>query len=405
MSTPSLPQIPPSNHKEHFDKERLPFLRRSLQALIVVFLGLSIFRLFEGGVHFYTSLAALILVAGCLAMTHWQKNHFLSAIGITLLGSIIGQIDLFTAVGPQKFITALWILTVVLTTTRLLGSRVGLVTLAVNLTALFFTMSKEVKTAVAIAGSGEEDTALIVNLAAIASFTVFLVYQLLNNLRTAERETEKIREELEKQRRIVQHQHGEKDLVVREIYHRVQNNFQVIISLLRIQSRKADDPKTERHFTGAIQRVMSIAFMHEKMHASGGEEKIDFEGYIRDLFKKVIASRGKEITLNIHTEVRYIPPGTIVSYSLIFNELMQNSVEHAFPHKEQGEIRIDILRSSADQMIIAYADDGTWKTPRNEGAFGLELVGDLCEQMRGKLTRTTENGTTYRIVFDAVSKN
>jgi two-component sensor histidine kinase len=189
--------------------------------------------------------------------------------------------------------------------------------------------------------------------------------------------------------------------MLKEIHHRVKNNLQVITSLLRLQSKEIKDEKSIEHFNEAIQRVLAMALIHEKMYQSNDLSKIDLEAYLRTLSEDLIYSYAveKPIDLHVHCEIQYVQPKSLVSFALMFNELISNSLKHAFTDIDKGEIKIKILRTSKEEVQCYYSDNGSWKPPQREGSFGVELIGDLCEQLDGEYTLDTANGSTYHFIF------
>ena len=188
--------------------------------------------------------------------------------------------------------------------------------------------------------------------------------------------------------------------MLREIHHRVKNNLQVITSLLRLQSNELKDREAIHQFSDMINRVSAMAMIHEKMYQSESLNQIDLKVYLETLVDDLISSyAGNTIILTeIESDIKDIDPKFLVPIALIFNELVSNSIEHAFKNKKAGTIKISAHRN--DQSInVIYADDGQWENPKKESSFGLELIETFTEQLDGNCQRTTGNSTQYNFEF------
>jgi two-component sensor histidine kinase len=225
--------------------------------------------------------------------------------------------------------------------------------------------------------------------------------QILKSSQQAEKESKSTQRELRKQYVITQKQNEEKTIMLKEIHHRVKNNLQVITSLLRLQSKEIKDEKSIVHFNDAIQRVLAMALIHERMYQSKDLAKIDLEAYLRTLAEELIQSYAveKPIELHVNCEIEFIQPKSLVSFALMFNELISNTLKHAFSDQKYGRIEIRIIRTKEDEVQCTYKDDGKWKEEAREGSFGLELIEDLCAQLDGEYKRDISEGTTYHFVF------
>jgi len=190
--------------------------------------------------------------------------------------------------------------------------------------------------------------------------------------------------------------------MLKEIHHRVKNNLQVITSLLRLQSREINDQKSTEYFHDAIQRVLAMSLIHEMMYQSKELSKINLEAYLESLVREQIKTYAidKNIQLKVSCEIEYIQPKSLVSFALMFNELISNTLKHGFKNQNEGEIIIDIKHPKENIVTAIYKDNGTWLSPQKEGSFGLELIEDLCVQMDGKFVRKIADGTTYEFEFE-----
>ena len=189
--------------------------------------------------------------------------------------------------------------------------------------------------------------------------------------------------------------------MLKEIHHRVKNNLQVITSLLRLQSRDIENEEAVTHFNEAIDRISAMALIHNQMYQSKDLNKIELEPYLQSLSKNILNSYILNIPVNTNfkIELKYVTSNVIVSIALIFNELISNSLKHAFLNKSEGTITIKILEDRDGTIKFLFTDDGDWKIPEKSDSFGLELIDTLTQQLNGTFTRTSENGTSYEFIL------
>ncbi len=247
-------------------------------------------------------------------------------------------------------------------------------------------------------------TATLVTIGGSFAMIAYLLRQFKNTTSFAEKKFKAANAELENRNRLVQAQNEEKTIMLKEIHHRVKNNLQVITSLLRLQSREIDDEKTKAQFQDAVQRIIAMSLIHEKMYQNENLSKIDLKDYLDTLAIDLIKTYADNIhvTLDISSKLDRLGNNTLVPVALIFNELISNSLKHAFQDRDQGKITVELFPREKNMFELMYKDDGIWSEPSKEGSFGLELIETLTEQLDGKVTRTNENGTVYRFVLKNV---
>lgn len=200
-----------------------------------------------------------------------------------------------------------------------------------------------------------------------------------------------------------------RETYLKELHHRVKNNLQVISSLLFLQSRHTDDPRTLEILKESQTRVKSIALIHEKLYRSPELTSIDFAEYARDLVSDLFATYGvSEGTIAIELDVANIPVDidTAILCGLILNELVSNVLKHAFPDGRGGRVSVGLSHTDDRWLRLTVADDGVglprdrdWRTG---SSLGLKLVTDLTRQLDGQLDIDSAAGTTFRITFRAV---
>jgi len=198
----------------------------------------------------------------------------------------------------------------------------------------------------------------------------------------------------------------EKEVLLKEIHHRVKNNLQIISSLLDLQSDYVQDPKALELFKESQNRVKSMALIHEKLYQSKNLAQTDFAEYIRDLTAHLFESyRVSSDTISLRMRLKSAPIGidTAIPCGLIINELISNSLRHAFPKGRRGEIRIDLHPDREDTFILVIRDNGVGFPEdldfRNTESLGLQLVTSLIKQLNGTIELDKNAGTTFKITF------
>ena len=198
---------------------------------------------------------------------------------------------------------------------------------------------------------------------------------------------------------------SEKEMLLKEIHHRVKNNLSVISSLLNLQSGYIKDNEDLELFRESQTRAKSMALIHERLYQSEDLKRIDFSDYIKtlsqDLFRTYAADPTR-IHLKMDLESILLDINTSIPLGLILNELVSNSMKYAFPDDEKGEINIK-LRSKDDQYTLIVSDNGVGIPPEIDfdkiESLGLQLVKSLTNQIDGTLELDRGQGTTYTIQF------
>ncbi|MCL5029906.1 MAG: CHASE3 domain-containing protein [Bacteroidetes bacterium] len=198
----------------------------------------------------------------------------------------------------------------------------------------------------------------------------------------------------------------EKVVLLREIHHRVKNNLQVISSLLNLQSSYIEDKKALEIFRESQNRIRSMALIHEKLYQSKDLNKIEFSEYVKSLIKDLFSSYNvdtERIILKSEFEGIYFEIDIAILCGLIINELVSNSLKHAFPSGRKGEIYIE-LKNEEKKYILILRDTGIGFPAgldfRKTESLGLQLVNTLTDQLGGKIELNQNGCTEFKIVFE-----
>lgn len=185
---------------------------------------------------------------------------------------------------------------------------------------------------------------------------------------------------------------AEKELLLREVHHRVKNNLQVISSLLQLQVSRLDDPRAAPFFLECQNRIQSMALVHEQLYRSSSLTTIDFAAYLSDL-SQLIAQSHRAMRTNVgivkDCDSLNIVVEMAIPLGLIANELMTNVFKHAFVGRENGTLRLHLKRTGTNALLFAVCDNGAGFPAnfdiRAAKSLGLRVVRNLVHQIRGSL--------------------
>lgn len=198
----------------------------------------------------------------------------------------------------------------------------------------------------------------------------------------------------------------DKELLLREIHHRVKNNLQVISSLLYLKSRRSKDSHVNEALLDSQHRVKSMVLIHEKLYSSQDLSSINYGDYIKSLTSTLfrsyqLDSRLIELRLDV-SDIR-LNTDTAMHCGLIINELVSNSIKHAFPDGKTGFIKVKFFCDKTKQYNLIVADNGVGFPPdfnfEESNSLGLQLVRTLVEQLDGTLAVDYSEGVLFKIQF------
>lgn len=219
------------------------------------------------------------------------------------------------------------------------------------------------------------------------------------------------RDELEKvitlRTRELTNQKEEKEVLLREVHHRVKNNLQVINSLISIQSSFIEDQKSLDAFEECKNRIRAISLIHEKLYKSDDFGRINIKDYIQMLVQNLIETYNinKKISLVLDLKIEFLNLNTTMPLGLLLNEIISNSIKYAFPNTNRGEIVIRLNTSQgSNSFVLIIGDNGVGYEgdpfgDKQLNSLGLELVKILCEQLNGKIEKIPMDGTYYKMIF------
>ncbi len=271
-----------------------------------------------------------------------------------------------------------------------------------------------------------ENRAVIVAVSytSIAALLWFLVNQYrtaLNRMRDAAMELEEYSSELTETNRELETEIAErmraeeqtrsslkeKEVLLKEIHHRVKNNFQIIISLINLQSNSIRDPSLMKIFNDSTNRIRAMALVHEKLYRSADIAKINFTSYMKTISEELHNSYATSLSnphLHIEADEIHLDLDQAIPCGLIVNELITNALKYAFPEgNNTGDIRINLRRSGENEVTLIVSDNGIG-LPENidintAPSLGLQLVSVLIKQIHGTYSINRSDGTSWIMTF------
>lgn len=210
---------------------------------------------------------------------------------------------------------------------------------------------------------------------------------------------------LSKKNQLIAEALEEKEMLIREVHHRVKNNLQVVSSLLNLQARKIEDPQAMGAIREGRDRVKSMAFIHQKLYQVDDVRQMAIPDYIDNLANYLFTSYQvdpQQIQLTTQIEDLDLDVDIMVPLGLMLNEMISNALKHAFPKGKRGEISV-LFVEKAGSYLLEVADTGVGM-PRQEnrgqnGGFGYQLIQTFCKKLKGRLEIHSQQGTRIQFSF------
>lgn len=211
--------------------------------------------------------------------------------------------------------------------------------------------------------------------------------------------------ELKRYDEMIKNSLQEKELLLKEIHHRVKNNMQVIISILSLQKSYIEAESDKSYIDDLKSRVQSMALVHEKLYASTNFSKINFKNYVLELVNFIKYSYNKHYKVEIVYEIEevFFNIEYSVPLGLIISEITTNAFKYAFKDNTKGELFIKLLRDYSNVFVLNIKDNGPGISDKidvlNTNSMGLNIINTLVNQISGKLTYKYNNGADFNIIF------
>ncbi|MGH8187083.1 MAG: sensor histidine kinase [Steroidobacteraceae bacterium] len=203
---------------------------------------------------------------------------------------------------------------------------------------------------------------------------------------------------------------AQKEVLVREIHHRVKNNLQLVMSLLNLHARRIRDPRAEVAFAEARSRINALATLHRRLYESESLQEVELKWFLEDLcaeLRRGGLSRGRHIELIVDSPTEVIGPEVAVPLGLLVTEAITNAYKHAFNERSGGHIYVEVQRESPTTLLLCVRDDGIGFDPASgsdNNGLGRSLIEAFVRQLRGQLEIRGDAGTAVQVRFPAQEK-
>lgn len=396
---------PTTNLPNFYEKSKFALTWRIalMFSFVIICLSIATFFIDDRFLYYYLSVLS-VTFGGVLYMNYSESYELVSK--IMLLGATIVVILSVTGVHDAiHIIEVLWMTVITLSAFFTLGKAWGVFFLIVStlLYSYYFIFLFNHTIDVRVIESEKQNVMMTIEFTFAMFLIGYIMYQFGIVNAYARTKSEKAFRDLKTEKKIVERQNQEKTVLLQEIHHRVKNNLQVIISLLRIQSNELKSKETIQSFDDAISRIMTMSLIHQKMYEKDSLVDINLADYLSTLMKDLINtnSTSGKVNYEIHSTLESVGAKSIVPLGLIINELVSNSLKHAFSKEGTIELTIEPIKES--KMKLTYFDDGIWKENENS-SFGLQLIDVFTDQLDGHFERESNSeGTTYVFEFPNVN--
>ena len=206
---------------------------------------------------------------------------------------------------------------------------------------------------------------------------------------------------------------NEKEMLLKEVHHRVKNNLQTVSSLLRMQGRSVEDPHTLSQIRSSQNRVVCMAMVHEMLYMREDLSCIEYSTYVQQLADYLVKSvKGSDTDIRLRIDIPEVELGidTALPLGLLINEAVTNALKYGFEGRDTGEISISLEKEDEQGYVLRIGDDGVgypenmdYKTSKS---LGLKLIHNLSRQLKGSVIRDlSKRGTNYIIRFEEVRQD
>lgn len=402
-------KTPETNFTDHYERARFT-LTWNITLILAVFLLLifgfflivqPIYAIHYGIGAVFTGVASYWLYA--------KREYKGVAKALTISSYILVNTSIFLIPKSVHYIEPFWVFIIILYAYFTLGKRWGIIFLLGNILSigLYFVFFLNVNILSIEFISVQQSLGMTLEFGLCCAIIGYIVNQFISTNQWAESQLKTANEKITQEKSIVEKHAKEKTVLLQEIHHRVKNNLQVITSLLRMQSGNTVSDETKKHFEGAINRIMTMALVHQKMYENNNLGEINLGEYLQSLVDDLLSSTSSETTINceIETSVEKVGMKSIIPLALIITELVTNSNKHAFEKKDVAPIiKLSISENDTDSGVfkLDYSDNGKWRD-KEGSTFGTELIEMLTEQLEGKVElRKSDTGTTYSFILKMI---
>jgi len=376
-----------TNFTSHFDKAKYLFAWRiSVCCTIVFAILLSVFGLNTGVNHEFVLMGfSLVTSLGIVVYLSFNDNYIPIFWVYVICGVIFPHATLHMTAGLTHLKEFIWIIAGVILAYSGLGRKQGVAILIVNAIGIVYFYLFKLNDQIATIKPR------IINLLIGDIFEIcFGLFCIAYLLHQYIRFNELLRSEVNEANVGLQKQNNENIVLLKEVHHRVKNNLQIITSLLRLQKSELKNINEEHLFNEAINRIMTMSLIHQKLYQEGNLSQINVTTYLEELSQDINKIHGTNngVDIVVNSSLDNIDIKTLIPLGLLLNELISNSFKHHFKFNPKGKIDINITPKLDDTFEMTYTDYGVWnEVNMDDKGFGVELIETLTDQLDGTVHR------------------
>ena len=204
----------------------------------------------------------------------------------------------------------------------------------------------------------------------------------------------KQKKQIAQQKEIIEKSLAEKELLIREVHHRVKNNLQMVSSLLSLQSRQIHDDQAKTALNESKLRVQALGLIHQHLYGETFQTGVPIKVYFLELIEGLTTTSGKKIKYTLTAPDLILDIDTIIPLGLIINELITNSIKHAFGQTEGGQILLNIQEHDG-MLTVHYSDNGkaiAFSEVEKNGSFGMQMIQLFSKKLSATFAMDYSNG-------------
>lgn len=388
----------------YLEKQKILLASRMTVVLTIAFTILTTAYIYDTLGTFLLMGLVLLISLFCLFMMHYKKNYRIVFLLYSIVGVVAISSSLFLLPSANHLVDFVWLLACVTMAYFGTGKKIGVFffVFIIGIIIVFFSNPINWHIEAIQHQNLFQQIALLIEVisAFLLNFYLLFLFKNLNNY--TNRLLKGANLQLVEQNSKIKLQNNEKSLLIKEIHHRVKDNLQIIVTLLRLQNTDVDKNQEVRlKIDKSIQRIMVMSMVHEKLYQNNNLSQVKFVEYANELIASIIKTtvEKKEILFNVHSDINEIGHKSLIPIGLILNELVSNSLKYAFLNKNKGFIELEFIDGEKENWInIIYKDNGLWNEPQTNSGFGLQLIHSLVEQLDGTIEiLKNADGTTFKM--------
>jgi two-component sensor histidine kinase len=389
--------------EEYFATLKLNVATQMSYVFTVLFIILSFFNYFDTFAAFIPMFIGLVI--SIISVFTTRKKHYLPAFYMFSVGAVlVSGFSLILLVENLHFGDMLWMLAGTSLAFFGIGKKLGTVLTVISLIIIsyfiYFSLNINIENSKPI--SYYQKLLLLFELCGViaANFYVFFMFLKIN--RFSKIKLQDTYDNLLIQNRLIVDKTNENTILLKEVHHRVKNNLQMVISLLRMQSDECKDEETRVYFQTSINRILSMSIVHQMLYQNENISAVKLEDYLKDLMQVIIRNKQESffsVKHTIHSEVEKVGMKTIIPIGLIVNELMNQSLLELSSKVDVVHFTLQIQQMDENRLKLMYSDGFlNQSTQAMDESFAFVLINALIKQLSGTHTIEHQKDRTLHVI-------